>query len=160
MDTSPRQEFVNIAGDLAETFSFNRSIGQIYGFLYLAPAPVSLDDIAKELRMSKGNASINLRTLADWGAVRSVSMSGSRRDFYEANRNVKELALRRLQEGLSRRLDFAEENLEKVAAQWRDAPGKDGEVFSKKRVEELKSLVTNGRRLLKALPKVLAFLPR
>ncbi len=157
MTPPPLQEdFARLAGELAESLSFNRSIGQIYGLLYLASEPMSLEDIAKRLGMSKGNASINLRVLASWGAVRPVWVRGSRRDHYEAERNIKALALRRLEEGLSRRLDMAEEKMDSLLS--RDGALQDPAV--KKRLQELRSLVASGRKALRVLPKILGFLAR
>src|SRR5262245_19140833 len=104
-------EFTRFAGELAESFNFSRSIGQIYGLLYISPGPLSLGEICERLSMSKGNASINLRLLEFWGAVRPVSVMGSRKDFYEPNRDLKDLALRRLREGMGKRLDFAESQM-------------------------------------------------
>jgi DNA-binding transcriptional regulator GbsR (MarR family) len=58
--------------------------GRIFGFLYLQPGSVSLDEITSELGLSKGNISVNIRGLVDWHLVRRVSMAGSRKDHYEA----------------------------------------------------------------------------
>src|SRR5437870_2655557 len=107
-------ELARFAGELAESIGFNKSIGQIYGLLYTGTAPLSLDEISQKLSMSKGNASINLRVLEEWGAVHSVGVSGSRRDHYEANTKIKDLFLRRLQEGLTKRLDMAERRLNQI----------------------------------------------
>jgi len=103
--------FARLAGEVAESFSFNKSLGQIYGLLYMSPTPLSLADIGKSLSMSKGNASINVRLLESWGAVTPVSVVGSRKDYYEANRDVQKIVLRRLREGLAKRLNRVEEML-------------------------------------------------
>lgn len=154
-----QEDFARLAGELAESLSFNRSIGQIYGLLYLASEPLSLEDIANRLGMSKGNASINLRALASWGAVRPVWVRGSRRDHYEADRNIKALALRRLEEGLSRRLDLAEDKMDRILSRLnQDGAALDPAV--KKRLQELRSLVGSGRKALRVLPKILGFLAR
>ena len=58
--------------------------GRIFGYLYLHPAPVSLDEITTELGISKGNVSVNIRGLVEWHLVRRVSVPGSRKDHYEA----------------------------------------------------------------------------
>jgi DNA-binding transcriptional regulator GbsR (MarR family) len=58
--------------------------GRIFGFLYLQPGSVSLDEITSELGLSKGNVSVNIRGLVEWHLVRRVSVSGSRKDHYEA----------------------------------------------------------------------------
>lgn len=58
--------------------------GRIFALLYLRPRPLSLDEIASELQQSKSNVSVNIRALLDWRLVRRVTVSGSRRDHYEA----------------------------------------------------------------------------
>ncbi|MBK8870658.1 MAG: hypothetical protein KBD85_02145 [Elusimicrobia bacterium] len=137
-------EFARLAGELAESFSFNRSVGQIYGLLYLQESPLSLEDIGQRLSMSKGNASINIRLLESWGAVRPVSVVGSRKDFYEANRDIKELALRRVREGLTKRFDRADEQLTRLLK------NKNGSIpaGAAKRVHELQSLLSKSRKAL------------
>src|SRR5437773_7533338 len=89
------------AGELAELFSFNRSLGQIFGFLYISPDPVSLEDIAGACLMSKANASLHLRTLEQWGAVHRSWKPGTRKDYYTATRDIKKKLYLRLQEGRS-----------------------------------------------------------
>lgn len=148
MDQTPAlsvdAEFARLAGELAESFSFTRSVGQIYGLLYLQEAPMALEDIGQRLSMSKGNVSINIRQLESWGAVRPVSVVGSRKDFYEANRDIKELALRRVREGLTKRFDRADEQLTRLLK------NKNGSIppGAAKRVHELQSLLGKSRKAL------------
>ena len=139
-------QFARFAGEAAESFNFNRSLGQIYGLLYVSADRLSLGDICQQLSMSKGNASINLRLLESWGAVRPVSVVGSRRDHYEANRDIKEVALRRLREGLTKRLDRAEDRFLTIVSQ---GNGSRASADTLKRILELQSLLTKGRRALK-----------
>ena len=58
--------------------------GRIFGVLFLEDAPLSLDDIAEALQLSKSNISINIRGLVEWHLVRRVSVPNSRKDHYEA----------------------------------------------------------------------------
>ena len=58
--------------------------GRIFGVLFLADHPLSLDDIAEGLQISKSNVSINIRNLIEWHLVRRVTVRNSRRDHYEA----------------------------------------------------------------------------
>jgi len=140
---SPDAEFARFAGELAESFSFNRSVGQIYGLLYLQESPLSLEDIGQRLSMSKGNASINIRLLESWGAVRPVSVVGSRKDYYEANRDIKSVALRRVREGLTKRLDRAEEQLTRLHRN-----GNGAHPVATKRIQELQSLIAKARKAM------------
>jgi len=150
-------EFSKFAGELAESLSFSKSVGQIYGLLYISSDPLSLDDICQILSTSKGNVSINLRILKGWGAIRSVWIKGSRRDHYEANHNLKEIGLRRLQEGLGRRLDMAKDTLNRMIS---TADGVEGETVGphmQKKIKELQSFISTGQKALQMLPKVAGF---
>src|SRR5436309_6516241 len=58
--------------------------GRIFGVLLLEDHPLSLDEIAETLHLSKSNISINIRNLVEWHLVRRISVPSSRRDHYEA----------------------------------------------------------------------------
>src|SRR5256714_6514187 len=58
--------------------------GRIFAVLFLEDHPLSLDEIAEALHLSKSNISINIRNLVEWHLVRRVSVRNSRRHHYEA----------------------------------------------------------------------------
>ncbi len=58
--------------------------GRIFAVLFLEDRPLSLDEIAEALQLSKSNISINIRGLVEWHLVRRVSVPNSRKDHYEA----------------------------------------------------------------------------
>ena len=58
--------------------------GRIFAVLFLEDHPLSLDDIAEALQLSKSNISVNIRGLVEWHLVRRVSVPNSRKDHYEA----------------------------------------------------------------------------
>lgn len=105
------EQFIGLAGDVAEMVSFNRSLGQLYGLLYISTEPMSLHEIATTCKMSKGNASIHLRILEDWDAVHRSSQPGTRKDYYTANMDIKSVVSKRFQEGLSKRLNLIRRRL-------------------------------------------------
>lgn len=93
--------------------------GKIFALLYLQPEPMSLDDIANELQLSKSNVSVNVRGLVDWNLVRLVTVRGSRRDHYEAAtdfwRVMQEIMERRFRWNL-RQLSAAAEEARRAAS--------------------------------------------
>ncbi len=89
--SNSRREFVETAGRLCQMLGLPRSTGQIYGLLYLSPRPLSLDDIAERLSISKASASTGTRQLASWQAVKEVWIPGDRRDHFEALGDLREL---------------------------------------------------------------------
>jgi DNA-binding transcriptional regulator GbsR (MarR family) len=84
MDTW-RNQLAQALGDAASRSGvFSETAGKIYGVLYLSAGPLSLDEIAREVGTSKGNASVQVRELLELGMVRKVWVRRSRRDYYEA----------------------------------------------------------------------------
>ena len=78
-----RDNFIESAGRTTQSFGLGRIIGQLYALLFFSPDSLSLDDMADELKVSKGSVSTNIRELEKWGAVKKVWIKGSRKDFYE-----------------------------------------------------------------------------
>src|SRR2546430_12218140 len=58
--------------------------GRIFAVLFLEDHPLSLDEIAEALQLSKSHMSINIRNSVEWHLVRPVSVPNSRRDHSKA----------------------------------------------------------------------------
>ena len=87
-----RDDFLLSMGRISDFWGFNKAMGQIYAILYLNPEPVSLDDIAASLNMSKGNVSLNVRSLERWGLIKKISQKSDRKDYYEAESDFWKIA--------------------------------------------------------------------
>jgi DNA-binding transcriptional regulator GbsR (MarR family) len=111
-----RLEMVDASGRIGQVFGLPRSVGQIYGLLYLAPEPLSLDDIAELLGISKASASTGTRQLAAWGGIRQVWVHGDRRDHFEAESDIGNLLRSGYTEFLKPRLATSQRRLERLAA--------------------------------------------
>ena len=79
-----RRNFIEAGGNTTQSFGFGRIPGQLFALLYLSAKPLCLDDIARELGVSKASVSTTVRQLAQWAAVRRVWVKGDRKDYYEA----------------------------------------------------------------------------
>jgi len=75
-------------GRLARFFGFNDVMGRLYGTLLLNPEPLSLDDLADELQISKGSVSMNMRDLERWGMAKEVWVRGERKKYYQAESDM------------------------------------------------------------------------
>ena len=101
-----RDNFIEGIGHLASTMSLSRVIGQLYAMLFLSNEPLCLDDMAERLKISKGNASVNIRELEKLGVVRKVWVKGSRKDFYEAELDLDKLIKNAIVGAAKRRMDM------------------------------------------------------
>lgn len=79
-----RESVVEVMGRISSFWGFGKTMGQLYGLLYLSPKPLTLDEMAEDLSISKGSASINVRNLLQWNMARQVWVKGDRKDYYEA----------------------------------------------------------------------------
>lgn len=82
-------------------------LGRIYGVLFFAEEPMGLEEIARELQVSKATVSVNVRLLETVKSVRKVWIKGSRRDYYEAERNISKLMIESLCTNMQREMEIS-----------------------------------------------------
>src|SRR5262249_45656302 len=83
--------FVNLWGAMSDLWGISPTMGRIHGLLYITGAALSMDDIMARLGISRGNVSMNLSKLVEWGLVRRVHKRGDRREYYESLADVWEM---------------------------------------------------------------------
>lgn len=77
--------FIEHMGQLFERDRMARIAGRILGKLLLAESPMTLDDLASALRVSKASVSANTRLLESVGILERLTYPGDRRDYYEVS---------------------------------------------------------------------------
>jgi DNA-binding transcriptional regulator GbsR (MarR family) len=83
--------FVDLWRTMSSLWGVSPTMAQIHGLLYLTGQALSMDDIMARLGISRGNVSMNLTKLVEWGLVRRVHRRGDRRDYYESLSDVWEM---------------------------------------------------------------------
>ncbi len=81
---------------LCKNFGLNNIMAQLYATLYFNGKPMSLNDMVEQLEISKASASVNIRALERYGAVKRVWVKGSRKDFYEAEADIAKVIVSRV----------------------------------------------------------------
>jgi HTH-type transcriptional regulator, glycine betaine synthesis regulator len=136
MSADTVQRFVEAWGAMGSLWGVNRSVARVHALLMANEEPLSLDEIADQLQISKGNASMSLRELRTFGVVRQVEVPGDRRDFYVTEPDVWTMFFRILRERKRREFDPALEAIHRLA----EAPGASGAVRG--RLEQMADLLT------------------
>ncbi len=85
-------ESIDLFINFVRLLGMPKSIGEIYGLLFVAPEALPLDAMMERLHMSKGAASQGLKQLRSFGAVKMVYVAGDRRDHYVANLDLSRFA--------------------------------------------------------------------
>ena len=75
-------------GEMGGYWGINRTMAEIHALLFVTRQPLCTDDIMDQLKISRGNASMNLRALVDWGLIQRVHKLGDRKEYFEADTDV------------------------------------------------------------------------
>lgn len=107
-------KFIVFWGDMASSWGINRTMAQIYALLYAMETPLDTDEIMNRLQISRGNVSMNLRSLLKWKLIHKVHVSSSRRDYYTAEKNVWTITSRIIHEREQREIKPVREHLKET----------------------------------------------
>ena len=83
--------FIRRWGEMGQTWGINRTMAEIHALLYISGIPLCTDDVMERLNISRGNASMSLRALCDWGIIRRLHKRGERREYFESLSDVWEM---------------------------------------------------------------------
>lgn len=75
-------------GELSGYWGINRTMAEIHALLFVSNEPVCTDDVMAKLLISRGNASMNLRALVDWGLIERVHFRGDRKEYFTCRTDV------------------------------------------------------------------------
>jgi HTH-type transcriptional regulator, glycine betaine synthesis regulator len=83
--------FVDLWRAMSALWGVSPTMAEIHGLLYITGQALSMDDIMARRGISRGNVSMNLNKLVEWGLVRRAHRRGDRRDYYESLSDVWEM---------------------------------------------------------------------
>ncbi len=135
------EQFVLSWGDLGSHWGVNRSIAQIHALLYVSDQPITAEEIADRLDIARSNVSTSIRELLSWKLIRRVPIRGDRRDHFEAETDLWEVAMLIAEGRKQREIDPARLALQACAK----AAKADDKVSptALKRLAEMESFVTD-----------------
>lgn len=83
-----KHKFIQAWGTLGTNWGINRTMAQVHALLLIAPEPLCADDIMETLKISRGNANMNIRALIDWGLVFKELKAGERREYFRSEKDM------------------------------------------------------------------------
>jgi DNA-binding transcriptional regulator GbsR (MarR family) len=83
-----KEKFLQAWGALGSEWGINRTMAQIHALLMISPQSLSADSVMEELKISRGNANMNLRALMDWGLVYKELRAGDRKEYFIAEKDI------------------------------------------------------------------------
>lgn len=133
-----------------------KSVGEIYGLLFVSPKPLAMDEIMVRLNISLGAASQGLKLLRGVGAVKTTYVPGDRRDHYVADLELSRFATAFIKEELHPRMERALDRIRRMEQLSADMSPQDRKATLAK-IERLKHWLEKGDKML---PWILKFLVR
>lgn len=144
-----KEKFISTWGSLGSLWGINKAMAQIQALLFISTKPLSMEDIMEELKISRGNTSMNLRQLMDWGIVTKVLVSGERKEFFTTEKDVQELARTVAKERSRREIKPVIKVLEEVSSIKDDGTAKTKELI--KQTKALKDITDDLDTLMNKL---------
>ncbi|MCP4440487.1 MAG: transcriptional regulator [Aureispira sp.] len=83
-----KSKFIQAWGTFGSNWGVNRTMAQVHALLLVAPEPLCADDIMETLKISRGNANMNIRALIDWGLVFKELKPGERREYFVGEKDM------------------------------------------------------------------------
>jgi DNA-binding transcriptional regulator GbsR (MarR family) len=151
------QNFIEGLSQISQFWGFPKGMGAIFGMLYLAPRPLSLDDLVEQTGLTKGAVSTNVRALARLGLVHRSTRLGDRKDYYEAETDfytsIRAIIRERQNTEFDRAVASVKITLQKLQA-GEGAFGAEERVFLIQRLEAMQSFFDALDRLVRAVARL------
>ncbi len=148
-----REKFVNTWGSLGSNWGINKTMAQIHALLLISERPVCTEDVMDELNISRGNANMNIRALVDWGLVQKEIISGDRKDYFTAGKDIWKVAIQIIRERRRREL----EPVMSILANMKDVEGSEED---KEKIEQFKTMIEDLDQFTTRVDKMLETLLR
>jgi len=136
--TEAQSKFIQAWGVLGGNWGINKSMAQIHALLMAWPDPLCTEDMMDILQISRGNTNMNVRALMDWGLVTKEMISGDRKDYYTAKKDIWVIARQIAKERRKRELDPVLSSLKEIRQSLKTDPSPENIKFSKQ-VEDIEN---------------------
>lgn len=83
-----QDRFVAAWGRMGSSWGISRTMAEVHALLYITGESMCTDDIMARLQVSRGNASMSLRSLLDWGLVSRSLRKGDRKEYFRTETDV------------------------------------------------------------------------
>lgn len=142
-----RQQFISSWGAFGTHWGINRTMAQIHALLLISPDALTQDAIMEELNISRGNTNMNIRELINWGLVERVLLSGERKEYFLAEKDIWKVVKQIVKERKKRELEPMLELLNKLE----DVDGDKRDKHVKTFVDTISGIKKLGRQANKTL---------
>lgn len=109
-----KAKFIQAWGTLGSSWGINRTMSQIHALLIVSVDPLTTEEIMDQLKISRGNANMNVRALMDWGLITKELVPGERKEYFQAGKDIWQVARQIAKERKRREVEPILEVLDQV----------------------------------------------
>ena len=135
-----KAKFINQWGSLGSKWGINRTMAQIHALFLTATDALSAEEVMETLKISRGNANMNIRTLIDWGLVYKEHKLGERKEFFTGEKDIWKVAQRVIKIRQRQELDPIVQVLTEIQNVQSTDKNKDEVALFTQQIESIKSL--------------------
>lgn len=73
---------------MGSAWGISRTMAEVHALLFITGEPLCTDDVMERLNISRGNASMTLRALTDWGIVHRSHKRGDRKEYFRSEADI------------------------------------------------------------------------
>ena len=147
-----KQKFIHTWGRLGANWGINRTMASVHALLLVSADAMNADEIMAELKISRGNANMNLRELMNWGLVHKEIIRGDRKEYFVAEKKLVKVAKLIMKERRKRELDPIVKTLAELQTIEGDKKDKHVKAYLET-VKGLKDLTTKADGLIELMLK-------
>lgn len=109
-----QDRFIDAWGRMGSVWGISRTMAEVHALLFVSGEAMCMDELMERLNISRGNASMSLRALLEWGVISKAHKDGDRRDYYAAEQDVWAMFRAILRERVKREVEPLLESLGEV----------------------------------------------
>ncbi|TDX01873.1 GbsR/MarR family transcriptional regulator [Dinghuibacter silviterrae] len=147
-----KQRFIESWGKLGSEWGVNRTMAQVHALLLISPEALTTEQVMETLQISRGNASMTLRDLIDWGLVEKQHRVGERKEYFFANKDTWYIARQVARERKKRELDPMLKILEELSQIKGSEKDPEYKTF-KKTITDIHKLAGDAEKILDTMLK-------
>lgn len=131
------EKFIEAWGRMGSVWGISRTMAEVHALLYITGDSMCTDDIMARLQISRGNASMSVRALLDWGVVSRVHRRGDRKEYFQGEQDIWSIFRAIVRERVKREVDPLLLSLHEI----RDRTREDGAAPATEIDERLDSMI-------------------
>jgi DNA-binding transcriptional regulator GbsR (MarR family) len=135
-----QDRFIASWGRMGSVWGISRTMAEVHALLYITGAPMCTDEIMERLGVSRGNVSMSVRSLLEWGVIEKVRHPGDRKEYFQAEQDVWSMLRAIARERIKREVDPLLDALDEIGELAPEVEGQSQEEIRSlhKRLDEIR----------------------